>query len=340
MFYRSDKFLPAMLLTLGLVALNCTVHAADKNWQPKKLPWGAPDLQGIWTNATITPLERDPKVANKLVVSEAEAKTIEENEYYNKAKEEDAKPSDPNAGAFDDGNTAAGYNAFWIDPGKTLTKVNGEYHTSIVVDPESGRVPYSPKGQQGMLGFFRNFGLNGPEQRLLGERCLVGFGSTGGPPMLPVLYNNNYQIVQSEGTVAILVEMNHDVRLIRIDDKPLSDAIHPWLGDSVGHWDGNTLVVSTTKFHPQQSMRAGMKSRVYVPPGAKVTERFTRVAEDEIRYEFTVEDPETYTQTWKGALGMRKTDGPIFEYACHEGNYALPGILAGARAEEQEKAKR
>ena len=166
---------------------------------------------------------------------------------------------------------------------------------------------------------------------------MVGFGSSGGPPMLPVLYNNNYQIVQNKNYVLILAEMNHDARIIRLNDEHMNDAFQPWLGDSVGYWDKNTLVVETINFHPQQSFRFAIKHSLYLPQTAKVTERFTRTGQERILYEFTVEDSGAYTQPWAAEIPFRKTDSSMYEYACHEGNYALPGILAGARREETSK---
>ena len=174
---------------------------------------------------------------------------------------------------------------------------------------------------------------NNPEEQLTGDRCLVGYGSTGGPPMLPVLYNNNYQIVQTPGQVMILVEMNHAVRTIRIDSERLPEQIRPWLGDSIGHWEGDTLVVETTQFHPQQSMRGAIKHQLYVGLDSTVTERFTRIGEHEIHYAFTVQDDEIYRQPWRGELTFTPSNGDIYEYACHEGNYGMVNILAGERVQ-------
>jgi hypothetical protein len=186
------------------------------------------------------------------------------------------------------------------------------------------------------MGQFRDF--SGPEVRSLGERCIVGYGSTGGPPMLNVLYNNNYQIVQSPGYVVIVVEMNHDARIIRLGGTHPPADIRPWMGDSVGHWEGDTLVVETTNLNPGQAFTADVRHRIYLAPESKVTERFTRVSDHDILYEFEVEEPHAYTQTWRGEIPMHATKGPMYEYACHEGNYALADILAGARQQEKEAA--
>lgn len=320
-------------VVVALLAANSAAIATE--WEAPKMSWGVPDLQGVWTSATITALERNPQFGDKLIVGEERAREIEKNFEFNKLIEEDAKPTDPSEGAPTDRDTQAGYNAFWLEPGRTLAEIDGKYRTSIITDPENGKIPYSEQARRAFMQFAARMGTDNPEQRPLGERCLVGFGSSGGPPMLPVLYNNNYRIVQSPGYVLILAEMNHDARIIRMNDEHRPEEMQPWLGDSIGRWEGDTLVVETVNFHPQQSFRFATKHRVYIPPSATVTERFTRVAEDKILYGFTVEDEEAYTQTWKGELPLRATEGPIFEYACHEGNYALPGILAGARREEK-----
>ena len=182
-----------------------------------------------------------------------------------------------------------------------------------------------------LWGILNSQKRNNPEEQLLGDRCVVGFGSTGGPPMLPVLYNNNYQFVQSPGQVTILVEMNHAVRTIRIGAEPLPRQIRPWLGDSIGHWEGDTLVVETTQFHPQQSLRTAIKHQLYVGMDSKVTEFFTRISDTEIHYEFTVEDDKNYRHPWRGELTLRPSNGQIYEYACHEGNYGMTNMLAGER---------
>ncbi len=228
-----------------------------------------------------------------------------------------------------------GYNTFWMDPGSRLARVRGEIRSSLIVDPADGKLPYSWRGRASLWGrYWELRNIDNPETRLLGERCIVGFGSTGGPPMLPVLYNNHYQFVQSPGFVMILVEMNHDVRMIRIEGKRLPDAIRPWLGDSIGHWEGDTLVVATTQFNPGQNFRASLRHRIYMSANSKVVERFTRVGPNEIFYEFSVEDPTVFSQVWRGELPMLAAKGQIYEYACHEGNYSMSGILSGAREQD------
>ncbi|MGB4248584.1 MAG: hypothetical protein WBJ75_12775 [Pseudohongiellaceae bacterium] len=328
------------LATLA-IAISLLATAGSASLQAAELartPWGHPDIQGLWNNSTISSLERSPELADKLVVSAEEALELEGSYIYNVLSEQDAAPSDPERPPPSDGDTDAGYNAFWIDPGTHLMVINGEHRTSIITDPPNGRIPYSAAGVGAFMAYGARSGYDGPEQRPLGERCLVGFGSSGGPPMIPVLYNNNYQIVQTPDHVMILVEMNHDARIIRLDGEHLPDVIKPWLGDSVGRWEGDTLVVETINQHPQQAFRFATTHRLYVPTTAKITERFTPTAEGELVYQFTVEDAEAYEVPWSGEVAMRKAEGRMFEYACHEGNYALPGILAGARTQERDAA--
>jgi hypothetical protein len=316
---------------VACLALLLPSLALAQDWKPQQLPWGDPDLQGIWTSATITTLQR-PEEIEELVLTEAQAEALEKFGEEALASIDDLPEGDLKAG-----ENVGGYNAFWVDPGTRVLRVKGEPRSSIIVEPEDGQVPYTLMG----CGRFYWNGYkmlnrhDNPEERPLGERCTVGFGSTGGPPMLPVLYNNNYQFIQTPGQVMILVEMNHNVRNIRLGGEPLPAAIRPWLGDSIGHWEGDTLVVRTTQFHPQQNLLAAIKHQFYMTRDSVVEERFTRIGESEILYQFTVTDDSIYRRPWKGEMTLRATDGPIYEYACHEGNYALPNILAGARQEEE-----
>ncbi|MDE0950608.1 MAG: hypothetical protein OSA45_05020 [Halioglobus sp.] len=318
------------LFTTFALLLSTVASAAD--WKLQRMPWGDPDMQGIWTSATITTLER-PDELEQLVITEAQATALEK---YGEdiLKDIDTLPE----GDLKAGEDVGGYNSAWMDPGTRVLRVNGEPRSSIIVEPADGEVPYSYLGRGRFLwqGYKWIRRQDNPEERPDGERCIVGFGSTGGPPMLPVLYNNNYQFVQSPEEVLILVEMNHNIRTIRMEGQPLPKAIRPWLGDSNGRWEGNTLVVRTTQFHPQQNMRAAIKHQLYMTEDSVVEERFTRTSEHEMLYQFTITDDSIYTQPWRGEMTMRASEGPIYEYACHEGNYALPNILAGARQEEKE----
>ena len=319
-------------LSLGLFLGGTAALAAD--YEPPRTPDGVPDLQGTWTSATLTNLER-PEEVDGLVLTPEQATALEERNY----RQFDAA-TNPDAGPPEVGGNVGAYNAFWIDPGNRLAVINGEIRSSHIVDPADGRVPYTAAGRQRLGELVAlSRGRDGPEQRQLGDRCIVGYGSSGGPPMLPVLYNNNYQIVQSPGYVMILVEMNHDARIVRIGGEHLPDHVTPWLGDSIGWWEDDTLVVETTNVNPDQAYRPAIRHVLHLPGSATVTERFTRVAEDQILYEFTVDDAEAYTQAWRGEIPLRATEASIYEYACHEGNYALPGILGGARAEERAAAE-
>jgi hypothetical protein len=229
-----------------------------------------------------------------------------------------------------DGNdlrNGRGYNAFWIDPGMSYAKVKGEYRTSFIIDPPNGQIPRRQDVRAERSDTRSSF--DGPEARPLGERCVINSGSAG-PPMLTYLYNNNYEIVQTRDQLAIRVEMNNYVRVIRIGGKPLPAGVTRFHGDSIGRWDGDTLVVETSNFHPLHA-----RANIALSPTAKVTERLTRYSQTQILYEFTVEDPSRYERPWRGEMSFNATRGPVYEYACHEGNYALEGTLRGAREEEK-----
>ena len=249
------------------------------------------------------------------------------------------RPTNPNDPAPPKADDPGGYNTVWIDPGVSFGRIGGEVRTSWLIDPADGKLPYSPAGRKLFTDTLASARTNfaGPESRPLGERCILGFGSTAGPPMMNVLYNNNYQIQQGRDHVVIVVEMNHDARMIPLVDrtKPRT-SLQKWMGDSIGWWDGDTLVVETTNFNPQESLRPYFGASLYLTPTAKVSERFTRTSASQILYEFSVDDPKVFTQVWRAQMAMNATTGPMYEYACHEGNYALPGILGGARLAEKE----
>ena len=309
--------------------------AQQTAWTAPRTADGVPDLQGMWTNNTITPLERPARFAAKAFLS-AEEQAELEREIAESAVEKDL-PSDPDRPPPTKGqiDLEDSYNNFWFDSGTSVAIYNGERRTSLVVDPADGRIPAQTEAARANALLAaeqrRNAPFDGPESRPLAERCLLSFGSSSGPPMLPILYNNHYQIVQSPGYVMILVEMVHDARIIRIDSDPLPAVMKPWLGDSTGRWEGDTLVVETTNFNTNQRFRNSSEN-------FQVTERFTRVGPDTINYSFTINDPETFTSPWTAEIPMNRTDDHMYEYACHEGNYALPGVLAGARVEEQDGA--
>jgi hypothetical protein len=300
--------------------------------------WGQPDLQGNWTTATITPVTRDPKYGTRNALTKEEAFAIEQatRDQVKRADEptppeatvKDLKNADCGADGISGFN--CGYNQGWKDPGTALIDIKGEKRASIITSPANGQFPPrvaaaggAPRGRGGRT--------DNPEGFSLGERCLLSFGSSAGPPMLPLMYNNTYQIVQSKDEVAIDVEMVHDVRHVRLNAQHGPASMKLWMGDSIGHWEGDTLVVETINMRPEQGLRGGS-------PNQKVTERFTRIGPDKIAYGFTVEDPTVYTAPFSGEVAMNATKGQVYEYACHEGNYALTGMLAGARAEEKQAA--
>jgi hypothetical protein len=323
--------------------------------QNPRMSDGHPDLQGVYDLATLTPLERPAMFGNNLTLTPQQAKRLEQQVADRKDKA--AQPSDGNRAAppiGGDGSSGAagnvgGYNNFWIDNGSEYVTVNGEKRTSLIVDPPDGRVPQitasarqrnaaRPQGptsdqQEGTdPGLERAPGAHDdPERRPLGERCLLGFGSTSGPPALPVLYNNLHQIVQTKDNIMILNEMDHDARVIRMNAQHLPPTVRRWLGDSIGHWEGDTLVVDTTNFTDKTRFR-GSTDQLHV------VERFSRMNSKTLLYRFTVEDPATWSQSWTAEYTWPATDSQLFEYACHEGNYALGNILRGARQRDAEDA--
>jgi hypothetical protein len=325
-----------MLMTISATAL-------AESYKAPRNEFGQPDLQGNWSNATLTGLERPAAFGTRLEITEQEAAQIEGTAAQH--VEENAKPTDPTHGIQDlpkdcgygFSGTNCGYNNFWVDRGTQVIRINGKARSSIITEPANGRIPpMLPEARKRLTAksaaFRKGAGaVDGPEIRSLGERCLMSFGSSAGPPMLPLMYNNTYTIVQTKDAVMIEVEMVHDVRVVRLNGKPLPKSITKWMGDSIGRWEGDTLVVETSNFHPQHGFRGAQEN-------LKVTERFTRVSPQQILYKFTVEDPTTFSQPFSGELPMNYTPEKLYEYACHEGNYALPGILAGAREEERAAA--
>ena len=330
MKHRFSASTAALAFTLAVVSLAPAPSAGQsrlaspKKWTPPRTPDGQPDLQGIWSNATITPFERPKELAGKEFFTEREAA-----DYEKRIVQEGNRDV---RGRDADADLKGAYNEFWFDRG---TKVVPTRRTSLVVDPRDGKVPpLTPEAQKtaAVREEIARRPPEGPEDLPPVVRCLVW--PTVGPPMLPTAYNNNYQIVQSPGYVTILTEMIHDVRIIPLDGRPhLPETIRQWLGDSRGHWEGKTLVVDTTNFTDKAHFSGSDRN-------LHVTERFTRTDANTILYQFTVEDPTAFTLPWKGEVSLTKTPGPIYEYACHEGNYAMESILKGARAQEKEAAKK
>jgi hypothetical protein len=297
-----------------------------------KTPDGHPDLQGVWTNATITPLERPKSFAEKPTLSDADAVEYEKKQ-AKELNDQDGQSDGPLIAAAGSSGTG-GYNVLFIDRGSELARVDGVKRTSLIIDPPDGRVPpMTPEGRQRIQSMMTSFNkFENVKERPLSERCLIGFGSTSGPPMLPVLYNNNYQIVQTPNAIMIMVEMVHDVRVIRMNQQHVPPDVRKWLGDSVGHWEGDTLVVDTTNFNPHIRFRGSSEN-------LHVIERFQRVDAQTILYRATIDDPTTFTKPWTLEYPFRTTPGPVYEYACHEGNYSMQDILGGARKMESDQNK-
>ena len=331
----------------GLAGAKDASVPASKPYKGELTAGGIPDLQGAWTNASLTRLERDTKFGDRAAYTPQETAALEGDRKALVAQQ--GAPTDPNAttaqinGSCEvkgyTGGPACGYNGAWTDPGDTVMRVAGQPRTSFITFPANGRIPArvagapapAPRrgGGEGSRDADRPGQNDNPEGRSLGERCIMSFGQSSGPVMQPQLYNSNYQIVQSKGSVAIWVEMVHDVKIVRIGAQHRTDGVRPWMGDSVGHYEGPTLVVETTNFPQAQALQGSWQN-------LKVTEKFTRVAADRVLYQFKVEDPTIWAQPWGGEYEFGKAKGLVYEYACHEGNYGLEGILAGARDEERQ----
>ena len=306
----------------------------SQGYEPPRTESGKPDLQGYWTNASITTMQRSRELADfGLTIPFDEVARLTNNNHQNVRQ---ATDDNQVQGQLPDGTDLArgrGYNAFWVDPGTQFGNVRGEYRSSWITFPDDGRIPYSEQGNQQRRAAYEKFsGYGGPEGAPLAERSLIGFGSTSGPPMNSVLYNNMYQIVQTEDYVMILVEMVHDARVIPINGDHRPKAIEQWMGDSIAWWDGDTLVVETVNLHPQQKARM-MAS---LSDQGRIIEKFTRYSDQQIFYEFEVIDPVFYTESWGGEISFNSTETKLYEYACHEGNYGLQGILGGYRRQEMD----
>jgi len=314
--------IPTCLPCQGLPVAAKAAKTVTSTWTPPRTPDGQPDLEGVWTNSTLTPLERPAQFAGKAFLTEQEAAD------YVRGLLRQVNSDRRDGGAQTD--VGRSYNEFWRDRGNDLV---ADRRTALIVDPPDGRVPpLTPAAQKRADEsriWMQEHATDGPEGRSLTERCLSW--TTSGPPMLPGPYNSETQIVQAPGYVVILSEMIHDARVIPLDGRPhVSPEIREWLGDSRGHWEGNTLVVDTTNFIGEYSFR-GSDANMHL------TERFTRVSPDVIQYEFTVDDPTAFTKSWTARIPFNKTSERVYEYACHEGNYAMTDILAGARAAEKKK---
>ena len=320
----------------------------EQGYKTPRLADGQPDLLGVWTNASLTKMERARKDGDKLEYTAEEMAAIEKGNQARNVRQNAPTPKELQenwtkvAGAGPDkldecrsGAVAAacGYNAGWTDPGDWIMRVNGKGRTSMITYPKDGRVPARIPGSEANRVRTGGGGeedttrgnADNPEDRSLGERCIIQ--PTPGPPIGQYLYNNMIRVVQAPGYAVIQTEMINDARIVPIGGKHRSDGVKPYMGDSIGWWDGDTLVVETTGFNPHQNIRGS-------GPNVKDTERFTRVGEHRLHYAFDVEDKDTWAVPWGGEFEFASVEGGIYEYACHEGNYGLEGILAGARVED------
>jgi hypothetical protein len=291
-----------------------------------------PSLAGTWTNSSITVLERaDPRLPLRL--SEAQAQEVERQRGLQNAASSRPTPADEGAPAA--GGAVLGYNTFWLDRGERVGRVRGEARSSWITEPSDGRIPFSAEGRRRADAIMAARSPDGPEGMNPADRCLVASRGTGGPPMLNNIYNNTYEIIQTDSFVVIHIEMNHDVRIIPLNGQPRPAELRQWLGDSIGRWEDGALIVETRNWKAAH----GDYEPVFLSETALVRETFRRIGADELLYQFEIEDPVYYDQTWKGELSFFPAPGRIFEYACHEGNYALPGILRGARVAERSPAR-
>ena len=318
MKHRVFTSIVVLLLVTGLAA------AQTKKWTPPRMADGHPDLQGFWTNSTYTPLER-PRNVNKEFYTKEEALEVEK-----KAAEQEGEQTVPGTIA----DVHYDFTQFGLDRSQSTHSLN--LRTSLIADPPDGRLPpLTPEGQKRAAERAEAAKLVGrwdsAQSNDLDDRCIIFLGA--GPPMLPAGYNSNYQIVQTPGYVMILFELSHDVRIIPLDGRAhVQRNIGQWTGDSRGHWEGDALVIETTNFNGKNPLRGSSENM-------RVVERFTRVDADTIQYKFTVEDESTWTRPWTADLPLKKTVGPLFEHACHEGNYGLYNTLVGARLEEKRAAE-
>lgn len=321
---RFTSFAAALLVSAGMAA-----SFAAEDYIAPKTAFGVPDVQGVWNFKTRTGLERADQYNGELEIDEATMleKMVSTPDYIAFLEATGAEAPGP--------DNVGGYNGFWITPGDALAEMNGKFRTSLIVDPPDGQIPWREEGQalrrsqQGELpmGMAES---DGPEGRTLSDRCLVSFSSTA--PFMSSLYNNHMQIVQSPTHVVLLAEMVHNARIVRIDQDFRDLPYEQWLGDSIGYYEGDALVVQTRNFNPWQVAKERLISE-----NVTVTERFTRVADNKVHYSFTIDDPDLYTAPWTGEMPMY-TGEDLYEYACHEGNYAMRAILAGARREEADAA--
>jgi hypothetical protein len=344
---RPHSFIQASGLVLAIAAAMCvmsaspataqSVHGAVKtareftgDYQPPRLSDGKPDLHGFWSNASVSRMERPQ--GYPLVLSDEQAAELEGRALYNVRLKTERDFVDPNAPPPEKGKPLPGvgnYDVAWTDPGSIVATIKGEKRSSYITFPANGKIPaLTDEGRALRAGATRRpgTGYDNPEERGMSERCLII--GTNGPPFGNYLYNNNFQIVQTGDHVVIMSEMIHDVRIVRINSEHRKDDVQQWMGDSIARWDGDTLVVETRHIDPRSN-------GVFISPDGLITERFTRIAADQILYEFEINDPKVYTSIWGGQMPLTRLQDQLYEYACHEGNYGLVNILEGGRGNDR-----
>ena len=334
---RSATVVCAMAIVVAFVSVTPAPASAQGQTaaaatEPPRTEWGQPDLRGMWDFRTLTPLQRPANMAGKEFLTDEEAATFVQQTLQ--ARDKDRRYDNANL------DVEFAYNQFWWDYGTTITD---DHRTALIVDPPDGRIPgLTPEargrrapGQRPVTArVVLGSPAHGPEDVGLSERCMLGFSS--GPPIVPSEYNNILQVFQTPDHFVIFTEMIHEARIVPLDGRAhLPGDVPQWLGDSRGHWEGDTLVVDTTNFTDKSSFNGGLIGSGASGETFHLVERFTRVSADTLLYEFTVEDPTWWTRPWTAAIPMKTTEGPIFEYACNEGNYGMANLLTGARAKER-----
>ena len=331
-----SKYFSACLLGASAAVLSGLTVA--QQYQVPETEWGVPDFRAVWKHASIIPFERPVALGEKRAYTQDEAMAIEQSEQQRfDADNEPLDPDRPPPEVADSLPPIGNYDLFWRDDAQFIPTIDGEFRTSAIIDPPNGRLPPLQPEMLGRLEEQRRDDQGtrgrtsiGPEGRSLGERCLVAFGNLSGPVMSPIIYNSHLQFVQSPGYVVIIAEMVHDARIIRITDQrnPAAEQHRKWMGDSIGRWEGDTLVVETRYFNAWHRLRGLPVENI------TLTETFRRTSDYKLIYGFTVEDPSLFTESFSGEYPLSLMEEPIYEYACHEGNYGMVGILAGARTDE------
>jgi hypothetical protein len=341
----------ALLAALALSPLPALAQAADPadaaaiaaprvepGFKVPRLAIGQPDLQGVWSNASNTRLTRPAEFKKLTMTDEEYERAVAVHPQNVRQRTDDNQKLEDGLLDGKDLARGRGYNAFWIDPGTSYGNVKGTWRTSWIVDPPSGQIPYSAEGrklqQEAARQGRKGNGYDNPEERSLGERCIIQ--PTPGPPLGQYLYNNMTRIIQSPGHVVVQTEMINDARVIPLVENRQAAALRPdamklWMGDSVGWWEGDTLVVETRNIRADQLRGYG----VFLTKDGKITERFTRYNDRQVLYEFEVDDPKVYSQVWRAEMSLNDIGEDLYEYACHEGNYGLLNILAGGRTNDR-----